>query len=258
MSKNKKIIDERLREAALMFKSGLPVSLVADLTGLPEKSVEHLCWIYKWPPEKLDEMTARAKRSGQVGASARAYLKKFFTMHPEQRPAPQQKPSDQSEPVEGYVRDRNAHERLDRLWTFASDVNERLIKVEQRIGVLDDIDAGLDERIDTVSKRLDALEDEKRKHCFEQENLENAFDRRIFRLEHEPRQREERIGLLEEHIQAIETQVNHLTKKYDEIATEQFRPVIEVNHRLDAMSRQIERLQDVLKALAEALPKEYE
>ena len=251
MSKNKKIIDERLREAALLFKSGLPVYLVADLTGLPEKSVEHLCWIYKWPPEKLDEMTARAKRSGQVGASARAYLKKFFIMHPEQRPAPQQKPSDQSEPVEGYVRDRNAHERLDRLWTFASDVNERLIKVEQRIGVLDDIDAGLDERIDTVSKRLDALEDEKRKHCKEQENLEADFDRRIFRLEHEPRQREEKIGLLEEKMNLLRQFFNEAHASFEKFANSTM-------ERMNAQEMQIAHLQDVLKALAEVLPKEYE
>lgn len=105
--------------------------------------------------------------------------------------------------VEGNVRDRNAHERLDRLWGFASDANERLIKVEQRLGVLDDIDAGLDKRIDTVSTRLDTLEDEKREHCRKQANLESAFDERIFKLEFGPELREKKISDLENRMTAL-------------------------------------------------------
>lgn len=86
--KNKKYSDSRLREIALMLSHGLPTKLIAELTGLPYQSVANICGIYKWSPEMLDEITERVKLSGKIGGYARVDLRKYFIMHPEQRPAP--------------------------------------------------------------------------------------------------------------------------------------------------------------------------
>ena len=85
---SKKFTDSRLREIALMSSKGLPVDLISTLTGLPAKSVANICWIYKWSPEKLDEMNERSKLRGPKGDDARSGLRRYFIMHPEQRPSP--------------------------------------------------------------------------------------------------------------------------------------------------------------------------
>lgn len=43
-----------------------------------------------------------------------------------------------------------------------------------------------------------------------------------------------------------------------ELSTEQIKPVVKVDHRLDAITRQIERLQDIFTEIAEVLPREFD
>lgn len=299
MSKNRKFTDSRLRESTEIPEE--PTSywlenfedwlrrVAIDLEGRPSPVLRTL---------RQQVMT----RLGEV-----AFLKEREIKR-EKKVARSYQP----EPVEGEASDLgNVHARLDLLARCSGDQNERLIKaeqylstlgvelndrigtirrafdehderllkVEQRLSVLDDIDAGLDERIDTVSKRLDALEkekqdwrtisrslgaqinllecrvnaleEEKQKHCKEQENIENAFDRRIFHLEHEPRKREEKIGMLEEKMNALHRALDELQTGLGEIMHGAMK-------RINAQEEQIDRLQNVLQAIAEALSKEYE
>lgn len=121
------------------------------------------------------------------------------------------------------VIDENAHARIDLLARCSGDHNNQLEELKGQV-------AKLEERSHIIAKCSDdqALE------------LHKRFDAMTPKIE------------------ALVTQVTHLTKKYDELSTEQVRPVIEVDHRLGAMTRQIERLQDILTEIAEILPREFD
>lgn len=120
--------------------------------------------------------------------------------------------------------------------------------------------ADLSERVEEIDRSVGATH-----------NLYCSQTRQIFKIEELLKQdvidgnAHSRIDLLarcsgeqNKQIEGLVTQVTHLTRKYDEISTEQIRPVIDVNHRLDAMTRQIERLEDIFTAIAEVLPREFD
>ncbi|MBO7722552.1 MAG: hypothetical protein J6S27_02085 [Thermoguttaceae bacterium] len=126
--KNKRYSASRLREIALMSSKGLPAELIAEIKGLPPKSVANICWVYKWSPEKLDEMTERGKLRGPKGDDARTCLRRYFIMHPEQRPAPHlQLFCEPKDAVESCQSDRPEMMReADR--DFVSDLHRTLIE----------------------------------------------------------------------------------------------------------------------------------
>lgn len=135
----KKMTESRLRAIAMMIKQGMSTPLIALVAGLPHQSAAELVWIYKWPQKKLEEMIERGKLCGGFSDVARNRVRKYFAMHPDQRPAPQvERPaSAKNETVEDEARDLgNVHARLDLLARCSGDQNERLMKVERSLGEL--------------------------------------------------------------------------------------------------------------------------
>lgn len=121
------------------------------------------------------------------------------------------------------VIDENAHARLDLLARCSGDHNNQL---------------------EELKAQADKLEE--RSHI-----MAKCSDDQVLEIH-------KRFDAMTPQIEALVTQVTHLTKKYDELSTEQIRPVIKVDHRLDAMTRQIERLEDIFTAIAEILPREFD